>query len=122
MAKRRKKKEAVRVTPRPTVGADLNLREAVKRQPIWLQQELESVRKYEEKVLEALKDEANAQLFTRDPGALLSKLKVPMSGAFRERLRGDSSLAELKKAHCFKLPNGHVIKPNIRIRFTKEED
>lgn len=121
MAKPKRKKIAVPMMHHPTVGADLDLNAAVKQQPVWLQEELASVRKYEDKIVEALKDEANAELFTRDPGTLLRKLDIPMSGAFRERLRGDKSLEELKKRHCFKLPNGQVIKPNIRIRFTRKE-
>jgi hypothetical protein len=121
MAKPKKKKKAIPLRPQPTVGADLDLNRAVKQQPVWLQQELASVRKYEDKIVEALKDEANAELFTRDPGTLLKKLDIPMSGAFRERLRSDKSLDELKKRHCFKLPNGQVIKPNVRIHFTRKE-
>ena len=121
MAKRKKTSKGQPVTSRAALGGDLNLAEAVKLQPAWLQQELKVIRKYEDKVLEALKDEDNAELFAKDPGSLLRKLKIPMSGAFRERLRGDVSLAALKKKHCFELPNGQVVTPNIRIRFTKEE-
>jgi len=122
MAKGKKEGKGKPITSRAELGGDLNLAEAVKLQPAWMQRELKAIRKYESKVLAALKDEANADLFVRDPGTLLSQLDIPMSGAFRQRLRSDVSLAELKKKHCFELPNGQVITPNIRIRFTKEED
>lgn len=122
MAKGKKTTKSKPVKSRPEFGGDVNLAEAVKLQPAWVQNELKKIRKYEGKVLEALKNEKNAELFTRDPAALLNQLKVPVSGALRARLRGDVSLAALKKKHCFELPNGHVITPNIRIRFTKEED
>lgn len=107
--------------PLPRPIPELDLHEAEKLQPDWVQAELKEVRKYEDKILNALKDEENADLFARDPGSFLRKLNIPISGSFRQRMRNDNSLVELKKAHCFQLPNGQQIRPNLRIRFTKEK-
>jgi hypothetical protein len=108
--------------PLPRPIPELDLHEAEKLQPDWVQAELKAVRKYEDKILNALQDEENADLFARDPGSFLRKLNIPISGAFRQRLRNDDSLVQLKKAHCFQLPNGQHIRPRLRIHFTKEKE
>jgi hypothetical protein len=108
--------------PLPSPIPELDLHEAEKAQPDWVQAELKAVRKYEDKILNALQDEENADLFAQDPGSFLRKLNIPISGAFRQRLRTDDSLVALKKAHCFQLPNGQHIRPRLRIRFTKEKE
>lgn len=101
--------------------AELDLHEAEKAQPDWVRAELEAVRKYEDKILNALADEENSELFARDPGSFLRKLNIPISGALRQRMRNDDSLVELKKSQCFELPNGQHLRPRVRIRFTREQ-
>jgi hypothetical protein len=106
--------------PLPRPIPELDLHEAEKLQPDWVQAELQAVRKYEDKILNALQDEENADLFAIREA--FRKLNIPISGAFRQRLRNDDSLVQLKKAHCFQLPNGQHIRPRLRIHFTKEKE
>ena len=97
------------------------LAEELKQQPAWLQEELEALRKHEATVLRALSNEENQRLFVRDPAGLLAKLKIPVSGALKRRLRSDETLGEVAQAPCVRLPNGQTLTPRIRFTFTKAE-
>jgi hypothetical protein len=105
---------------RPELGGDLNVTAALKTQPSWVRDELMAISDQEDRILEALRNDDNANLFVRDPGALLRRLEIPVSRTLRQRLRGDQELARLQSGIRFQLPNGQEIKPRIRVRFTKQ--
>lgn len=104
--------------PAPGQGG-FDLHEALKSQPEWLREELETLKKHEDKVLRALEDDENARVFMTDPARLLRKLGVPVSGPLKNRFRADMSIAELTRPLCVPLADGKSIQPKVRIRFTR---
>lgn len=107
--------------PRPTVGTrkPLKLDELIQKQPSWLQRDLQTVQKYEAVILKALQDPEQQALFARDPAALLTRLKVPISGALRQKLRSDNAARDVTTPVAIRLPNGQVLRPKINVRFKK---
>lgn len=93
--------------------------EILERLPPEIRKEIEELRKYEKRVLEALEDEEMHRLFTHDPAAALARLKIPMSALLRKRLQAHSkSPPPFLCPNSFMLPNGRKVTPKIRIRFT----
>ena len=89
-----------------------------KLQPV-VMKEILSLRRYERRVLSRLnKDEDLAKLFLVDPGAALAKMDVPVPPTIRKRLKPEAGLREILRPKKFRLPNGQVITPRVRIRFT----
>lgn len=83
-----------------------------------LRKELDSLVKHERRILNGLKDDETVALFLRDPGAALAKMGVTVPPAIRTRLKPDETVTDLLKPRKFRLPNGQVITPRIRIHFT----
>jgi len=98
---------------------DIDLDEALARQPEWLRGELEGLKPHADRILEALKHDDNRALFMRDPAALLRKIDIPISGPFKNRLRADASAPDISRPVCVTLANGQSIRPKLRINFTK---
>lgn len=98
-----------------------NIHEALKAQPDWLRDEVEGLRKHEGNILKALEQEEEKARFISDPAGFLGRLGIPISGQLRQRLRGDPTLNGLAQPPTFRLPDGRVLTPRVRVRFTKEE-
>lgn len=101
--------------PRPC-----RVEDAIAAQPDWLRAEIEALKKHEAVVLRALEDAANRELYLRDPAALLGKLKVPVSGALKARLRTAAEGSASPPSLSIRLPNGQTLSPRVKVRFVKE--
>jgi len=101
-------------------GPRLSRQEAKIRQKVnpSLRKELDSLRRYEKRILTGLKDDETARLFLSDPGAALAKIGVAVPPAIRKRLKPDETVTDVLKPRKFRLPNGQIITPRIRINFT----
>ena len=62
-----------------------------------------------------------SDLFLRDPRAVLAELKIPISPLLKKRLQPDESVQDLLKPRSFRLPNGQVITPKVKVHFTPRE-
>jgi hypothetical protein len=83
-----------------------------------LKKELDSLVKYEKRILTGLKNGETAKLFLTDPGAALTKIGISVPPTIRKRLKADETVTDILKPRKFRLPNGQVITPKIRINFT----
>jgi hypothetical protein len=101
-------------------GPRLSRQEAKIRQKVnpSLRKDLDSLRRYEKRILTGLKDDETARLFLSDPGAALAKIGVTVPPAIRKRLKPDETVTDVLKPRKFRLPNGQIITPRIRINFT----
>lgn len=72
-------------------GPRLSRQEAKIRQKVnpSLRKDLDSLRRYEKRILTGLKDDETARLFLSDPGAALAKIGVAVPPAIRKRLKPD---------------------------------
>ena len=91
----------------------------LKHLPPDLRREIEALRKYEGRVLEALQDEEMTRLFTKDPAEALGRMKIPLSPRLRKRLREHAKTPPAFVCPpSFLLPNGRKLTPRVRVHFT----
>ena len=98
---------------------DVQERTIIERIPPVFKKDLIALQKHETKILESLnKDEELAKLFLSNPGAALAKINIPVPQAMKKQLKPDQTLAQLLQPRQFRLANGQVVTPKVRIRFT----
>jgi hypothetical protein len=103
--------------PEPTPRRHSQLFESL---PASLQEEMNTLLKHEAKILAALEKDEARQQFISDPAAALEKMKVSVPAALRKRLKPETDLRALLRPRQFRLANGQVLTPKVRIRFTRE--
>ena len=104
-----KKRRKTRVQPNDFVG----------QLPPTLRKEVSGINRYRKRILKALEDEEMKALFIQDPGQALTQMNIKVSPLLRKRLKKGADLEAFLGKQKFRLPNGQVIEPNIRIRFTE---
>jgi hypothetical protein len=82
-----------------------------------LQQEFDELAKHEERILKLLSDEELHARFLKDPVGVLEQHDIPVGPIIRRRLKRLMT-GEEPSPSVISLPNGQVLKPNVRIRIT----
>jgi hypothetical protein len=108
---------------KPTRPADPRLRRhALDQLDAPARGDLEKLLPHDQKIREALRDDALRELFVRDPVRALAKAGVKVPPGLAARLKGfDASGFLGLGAREYLLPNGQVLRPRIRVRFTEPE-
>lgn len=83
-----------------------------------LREELETVRRSEDKILRSLKDPEVAARFAADPARTLEQIGVKVPPALKARLRANGPQVPLPSERRFRLPNGQVVTAHVKVRFT----
>lgn len=83
-----------------------------------LRTELEGMKKHTETVLGKLKDEKVKQAFLENPTQALAAMGVPISPQLRQRLASQNLPKNLLTPRSYRLINGQIITPKIKINFT----
>ncbi len=92
----------------------------IKALPPNLRKSILELRKHESSILKTLNENPEiANLFLRDPGGALSKMKIPIDPQLRKRTKM-GGLDDFIKPREFCLPNGKTLRPKIRVRFVPE--
>jgi hypothetical protein len=86
--------------------------------PANLRAELDELKKHGTVVLERLKDEKARQAFLTNPAQALAAMGVPLSPQLRQRLSAQLPPKNLATPRAFRLLNGQIVTPKIRINFT----
>jgi BioD-like phosphotransacetylase family protein len=88
--------------------------EAIARFTPHLKAEVEAIMAQEETIEKLLKDKKNADLLVRNPAEFFQKAKVKLPELVGRRI-ATFDLDKQLEASQFVLPNGSVIKPNVKI-------
>lgn len=100
--------------PQTTASASLQERLAPS-----IREELESLRKHEPKLLEALNaDPKRAAAFLADPARELKRAGIKLPSGLRSALKPVQGLEEFLSPASLRLPNGQIVTPKVRIRIT----
>lgn len=85
--------------------------------------DVETLLAHDDKIRSALRDEGLRELFVRDPVRALAKAGVKVPPRLAARLKGFEPQGFLDLgAREFLLPNGQVMRPRIRVRFTEGKE
>ena len=90
--------------------------------PADLRTELEDLQKHSAKVLKGLKDEKNKKAFIENPAQALAAMGISLSPQLRQRLMDDQPARTVTTQRAFRLLNGQIITPKVRINFTSGKE
>jgi hypothetical protein len=87
-----------------------------------LRAEVEGLKKHGVKVLEKLRDEKVQAAFLQNPAQVLAEMGVPLSAQLRQRLSVEQPAKSVATPRAFRLLNGQIITPKIKINFTSGKE
>jgi len=90
--------------------------------PAELRAEVEGLKKHGTKVLEKLKNEKAKAAFLENPAQVLAEMGVPLSAQLRQRLAAEMPPKSVITPRAFRLLNGQIVTPKIKINFTKGKE
>jgi len=93
------------------------LDDMLKELPDALQEELRDLKKNDDKIMEALKDEEMAKLFFIDPGQALERMGIAISPQLRSLLEKNKLSPDVLKMRTHRLPNGQKVNTSFTIEF-----
>ena len=76
------------------------------------------LKQHGDKVLTGLKDEKSRQAFMQDPAKALTEMGIVLSPQLRQRLAAQPPPQTVTTQRAFRLLNGQIITPKIKINFT----
>lgn len=83
-----------------------------------LRAELEGLKQHGAKVLARLQDENAKQAFLQNPAQVLTEMGIALSPQLRQRLATQPPPQNVLTPRAFRLLNGQIITPKIKINFT----
>jgi hypothetical protein len=99
--------------------------EFIDQAPPDLRDEIRGLRKFEGKIMNAMKDPKMNDMFLRNPKAFFAALKIPLPPGLNRRLKNQAMQQGFLQSRAFRLPTGQTITPKLKVRFTgkvKPED